>query len=156
MVRKNLKRDVIPVLCVIAVVLAAACAVELYQSTHVAGIARVHDAEGTTHDLPLDENTEYMVTTELGSNLVVVEDGHAFVSEADCPNHDCVNQGAIDEVGEQIVCLPHQLYVEIVEASGQNDERSDEQETDDRESRQESVNGDSLSNENQNFDTLGR
>ena len=35
------------------------------------------------------------------------------MDSADCPGHDCINQGAIGSAGEIIVCLPHKLIVSI-------------------------------------------
>lgn len=59
--------------------------------------------------LPLNKNT----TLSLAGNTVVVEDGEVYVSEADCPDHSCVRQGAVSHKGETIVCLPHRLVVEV-------------------------------------------
>lgn len=78
-----------------------------------AGLARVTDGDGTVHELPLDEDAELTVTTSLGTNVIEVRDARVRVRAADCPNQDCVNQGWIDASGEQIVCLPHRLYVEV-------------------------------------------
>lgn len=76
--------------------------------------AIVHDANGETHELTLADNAEVTVETSLGTNVVAVRDGKAFMREADCPNHDCMRQGRISEPGQQIICLPHELWVEIV------------------------------------------
>ena len=76
--------------------------------------AIVHDGDGATHELPLAQNTETTITTSLGTNVVVVEDGAVYVRDADCPNHDCIRQGRISAPGGQIVCLPHQLWIEVV------------------------------------------
>ena len=80
--------------------------------------AIVHDGDGGTHELPLSQDAELAVTTSLGANVVVVQDGAVFVREADCENHDCVRQGRISAAGQQLVCLPHRLWVEIVPDGG--------------------------------------
>lgn len=49
-----------------------------------------------------------------GTNVLIIEDGKAYVSYASCPDGLCKNQGKISMVGEQIVCLPNKLIVEIV------------------------------------------
>ena len=50
-----------------------------------------------------------------GTNVLVIEDGKAYIREANCPGYqDCVEQGKISFVGERIVCLPNTLMVEIV------------------------------------------
>ncbi|MCD7862060.1 MAG: NusG domain II-containing protein [Lachnospiraceae bacterium] len=67
--------------------------------------------------LPLSENTTYSIDQEGMHNVVVIEDGSVYMSEADCPNQNCVRQGKITQVGVPIACLPHQVIVMIV--SGQ-------------------------------------
>lgn len=66
-----------------------------------------------TFDLKKDRT--YLISTARGTNLLVIQDGEAWISEADCPNHDCVKQGKISLNGEMLVCLPHRITVSIVE-----------------------------------------
>lgn len=75
--------------------------------------ARIHDAAGQTHVLNLSEDTRLTVETELGTNVVTVENGAVRIVEADCPNGDCMRQQAISEPGQQLICLPHRLWIEI-------------------------------------------
>lgn len=82
-----------------------------------AAVARITDGEGNVYEMPLDENATKTVTTSLGTNVVEVKDGRVRVREADCPNQDCVNQGWIGSSAQQIVCLPHKLYVDVVGGS---------------------------------------
>ena len=49
-----------------------------------------------------------------GYNLLVIEGGEAWLSEADCPNGLCVKTGKIRYAGQSIVCLPHKLAVRIL------------------------------------------
>ncbi len=64
--------------------------------------------------LPLNEDTTYIVERKDMRNVIVIEDGGVYMSEADCPNQNCVRQGKISEAGVPIVCLPHQVIVMIV------------------------------------------
>ncbi len=87
-------------------------------------VALVHDGDGMTHELPLDTDTRLTVTTELGTNTIVVEDGAVRMLEANCPNGTCLHAPAISAPGSQIICLPHQLWIEVVpagEAGGELD-----------------------------------
>ena len=72
---------------------------------------RVNGQTYGTYDL--SRNQEITVDTEYGHNLVVIADGQAYMSEADCPDGYCKNQGKISHENETIVCLPHKLVVEI-------------------------------------------
>lgn len=76
--------------------------------------AIVHDGDGGVHELSLAENQERAITTSLGTNVVIVENGAVYVREADCENQDCVHQGKVNTPGKQIICLPHKLWIEVV------------------------------------------
>lgn len=83
--------------------------------------AIVHDADGEVRELPLNENTVVEIVTEKGSNTVAVENGTVRVSSANCENQDCVRQGALSTPGKQIICLPHELWIEVVDADEDGD-----------------------------------
>lgn len=59
------------------------------------------------------EPYEFTVETERGWNTLRVSPGQIQVVDADCPGHDCVQQGAISDGVIPIVCLPHRLVIEI-------------------------------------------
>lgn len=77
-------------------------------------VALVHDGDGAVHELPLATDATLEVTTSLGSNTVVVEDGAVRVAQADCPSHACLRQRPLTEPGGQIICLPHRLWIEVI------------------------------------------
>ena len=56
---------------------------------------------------------ERTVQSEWGWNTIRVSHGAIQVVDADCPGHDCVEQGAISDGAIPIVCLPHRLVIEI-------------------------------------------
>ena len=58
---------------------------------------------------------EFEVETELGRNIVRVEQGRIAVVEADCPDQICVQRGYASETGLPIVCLPHRLSIQLEE-----------------------------------------
>lgn len=70
----------------------------------------------------LEKNGKYEIQTERGKNLLIIQDGKADVTEADCPDELCVKQKSIQKNGETIVCLPHRMVVEIVSDSGEETE----------------------------------
>ena len=65
----------------------------------------------------LTEDQEVPVRTEYGYNIVQIEDGMVFMKDADCPDKYCIHQGKTNRKNQSIVCLPHKLMVEVVEAS---------------------------------------
>lgn len=48
------------------------------------------------------------------TNTLVISDGEADMTEADCPDKLCVNQKSISSAGETIVCLPNKIVVEVI------------------------------------------
>ncbi|MGI5935437.1 MAG: NusG domain II-containing protein [Oscillospiraceae bacterium] len=56
---------------------------------------------------------EFTVESPRGYNKVLVEHGRISVIEADCPDHLCIKQGAIETDAIPIVCLPHRLVIMI-------------------------------------------
>ena len=53
--------------------------------------------------------------SERGWNTVRFSPGGVAVVDADCPGHDCMEQGEITDGAIPIVCLPHRLVIEIKE-----------------------------------------
>jgi len=50
-----------------------------------------------------------------GKNVVRVHGGEVEVIEANCENQVCVEHAPISAAGEQIVCLPHGVVVQVAE-----------------------------------------
>ena len=73
----------------------------------------VKDGDREEHAIPLDEDGTYTFSTSLGTNTIEVKGGTVNMASADCPNQDCVEQGAIDDETGMIVCMPHQLLVTV-------------------------------------------
>lgn len=65
--------------------------------------------------LDIKEDQEVKVETKDGHyNLVQIKEEAVKMSEADCKNQVCVNSAQITDIGETIVCLPHQVIVKVV------------------------------------------
>ncbi len=52
-------------------------------------------------------------TVDMGSNVIVTENGYVYMKSADCKNRICVNTGKINSAGQSIVCLPNRIMVKI-------------------------------------------
>lgn len=65
------------------------------------------------YSTPLDENNEYKINGKVGEVHIVIKDGYVAVTDADCPNHICVNEGKKNRNNETITCLPNLVYVII-------------------------------------------
>ena len=67
------------------------------------------------------EPRSFVLEDGSGRNTVSVEKGRICISEADCPDQVCVNQGWISDGTVPVVCLPHKLMIEIVGGGGELD-----------------------------------
>lgn len=68
----------------------------------------------------LSADVEYTVTStdangEEGQNVVRIADGTVDVISATCSNQICVDHDPISQAGEEIVCLPHGVVIDVVE-----------------------------------------
>ena len=64
-----------------------------------------------TVNLHMDQ--EFQVAGPFGTNTVTVKDGKIAVTEADCPDHYCMDRGFCNS-GTQIVCLPNKLVIQFL------------------------------------------
>ncbi len=63
---------------------------------------------------PLNIDKEVVIETDGGINVVKIENQSVVMKESNCPNKICMKTGHIHKPGSTIVCLPHQVYVQIV------------------------------------------
>ncbi len=107
------KSDLLLLLCVILISLLLLALLFLpKQHGKYATVKAGSDALGVYR---LDESREIPIKTTFGENTLVIEDGYAYIKDADCPDRLCVKTGKVSEVGECIVCLPHRLSIVITE-----------------------------------------
>ncbi len=64
--------------------------------------------------LPLSEDTRETVGNGEKFNVIVISGGEAWVEDASCPDHVCVQSGKVSLDGQTIVCLPNKLVVSIL------------------------------------------
>lgn len=72
-------------------------------------VVRVDGVETERHALSADGT--YPLNG--GSNVLVIADGQAWLSDANCPDLLCVKQGKVRYTGQTIVCLPNRLTVTV-------------------------------------------
>lgn len=102
---------------IMIVVVAAICAV-LFAWRYYSrgdGISVVVTVDGQEYGrYSLNKNQEININD---TNVLVIQDGEAYMTEAECPDQICVNMGHISSDGEMIVCLPNRVVV-LVEDAG--------------------------------------
>lgn len=109
------KRDLIIIAGVVAVALIAFGVFHLINKKGTGLMLRVSQNGAVIRTLPLDHDDSETITSDLGSNTIVIKDLSAWVESADCDNQVCVHSPAIQSPGETIACLPHRLILEIIQ-----------------------------------------
>lgn len=107
---KKIRNDIILIVCIIAAIIV--CGVFLRPSDKGQYAVVTVNGEQTAR-YNLSENIETDITGN-GVNRLVIQNGEAYISYADCKTNVCVKTGKINKVGQSIVCLPHNLIIEII------------------------------------------
>lgn len=103
------KRDLILIGAILAVAVILFAVFTLIKEDGAYVIVRVDGKEIAKYSLSQDG--EYSLNG--GTNILRIEDGKAYLTEANCPDHLCVKQGKIDQSSEVITCLPNKLTVTV-------------------------------------------
>lgn len=75
-------------------------------------VVTVDGKEFGTYSLDEDGTVEISTGQEI-TNILVIEDGYADMTEAGCPDKLCVRQKKISKNRETIVCLPNKVVVTV-------------------------------------------
>ena len=110
--RRKIIADLILIFCVVLVALSVFLVAFLKSEDGVFVSVRIGDGQSVMYSL--SEDGEYKLLG--GKNILVIKDGKAYMSHADCPDKTCVRTGTISKTGEQIICLPNRVYISIIGA----------------------------------------
>lgn len=105
----KLRRDLLVILALLLLAGALFLVLRLGREEGGTAVVRVDGAVTERHALALPGT----FSLNGGSNILVIENGEAWLKEADCPGHLCVKQGKIRYTGQTITCLPNRLTVTI-------------------------------------------
>lgn len=106
------KKDFLLIGIVLAVALIALLVVQLLKEDGAYVSVRIDGVEVATYSLSVDG--EYSLNG--GTNVLKIENGEAWMLEADCPTRGqtrCTAQGKISRTTESITCEPHKLTVVV-------------------------------------------
>ena len=73
-------------------------------------VVRVNGSEVARY--ALTETGDYPLNG--GTNVLHIENGSAWLTDADCPDKLCMKQGKIQYTGQTITCLPNRLTVTVM------------------------------------------
>lgn len=103
------KRDIILIASILTVAIALFLIVELTKEEGAGVTVKIDGVKVAEYSLAKDG------TYPLGggTNILVIENGKAYLTDANCPDKLCVHQGKIAMTGETITCLPNKLTVTV-------------------------------------------
>ena len=103
------KRDIILIASILIVAIAFFLIVELTNEEGAGVTVKVDGVKVAEYSL--SKNGTYPLNG--GTNILVIENGKAYLTDANCPDKLCVHQGKISRTGETITCLPNKLTVSV-------------------------------------------
>lgn len=96
-----------------AVLLFAGIVLLIFAGAKPGSCAEVWRNGAKIQEIPLSRNADYVIAGAEGNLYAEVRDGVLRVTDADCPDHVCVNTGAISREGQTIICLPNRVELRI-------------------------------------------
>jgi len=107
------KKSHLPDIIVISVILLATVLFLIFSfaSRRDGAVAVVEINGEVAAEYPLSKDGVFRLNG--GTNVLVIEDGAAYLNYSDCPDHTCENTGKIRYVGQTIICLPNRVSITI-------------------------------------------
>ena len=115
--RKTRKRDLILIGLLLLISALMVAFVLLRQNSGKWVVVSVDGVQTARYSL--EQNGTYSLNG--GTNQLTIRNGAACMSEAECPDHLCVEMGEIRYSGQMIVCLPNRVFVTIEGVQGDVD-----------------------------------
>ena len=103
------KRDFILIGSLLLIAVALLLVVELSRQEGAYVLVHVDGQEVGKYQLT--ENGTYELNG--GTNILCIENGEAYLTDAKCPDKLCVHQGKISKTNQVITCLPNKLTVTV-------------------------------------------
>jgi len=109
MKNKKLKADIILAIVILAIAGISFIFMMSNKQDGAYAVVKINGVEVGRY--PLDKDKEYSLNN--GTNILVIKDGKAHISYANCPDQICVKEGEISQSHQCITCLPNKLTITI-------------------------------------------
>jgi hypothetical protein len=106
---------------IICMCLAGAIAFFPFMRSNAPATAVVYRDNARIAEYPLSETKEFSIAGAQGQMALDIDKGGIRVYAAHCPNQICVHTGFIKQPGQQIICVPNHVIVEIHSVSQKDD-----------------------------------
>jgi hypothetical protein len=121
------KWDIIVIVVLLCVSFIPELIFGVFMKKNYSGTYAVITVEGKTYKkIPLSEHRgeeKINVKTKYGYNIIDIKDQSVSIIDADCKDKICIKEGIISKPGQNLVCLPHKVMVEV---KGYENKPSDE------------------------------
>lgn len=109
--KRKTKNDIIFIIALLLVVMLFGL---LYFLLRKEGDVAVVIIDGEVYaEYPLSEDIRLEIKNGDSLNILVIENGRAYVEDASCPDGICVNHRPISKDKESIVCLPNKVVITV-------------------------------------------
>ncbi len=108
-VKKTIRYDILLIAVLLFVSAISVGALLINRKAGERVVVEIDGAQAAVYSLAIDG--EYPLNG--GTNILVIENGEAYLRYADCPDKVCVHTGKIKYEGQTIVCLPNRLSVTV-------------------------------------------
>ena len=116
--RRKIKNDILLIAVVILIVSVAGIGWFLYRSE---GDTVTVTVDGRLWgEYPLGRDTVVEIGSEGRFNVLVIENGCAYVRSASCPDGICSAHRPIKHDGESIICLPNKVIITVRTAANEH------------------------------------
>ncbi len=107
--KKKYRLDIIVIASILILSLLILLVVTLTKKEGSVAVVEVNGV--TVGEYSLWKNGEYSLNG--GTNVLVIENGVAYLNYSSCPDHTCEKTGKIKYVGQSIICLPNKVSITI-------------------------------------------
>lgn len=111
---KKIRNDIILAAVILIIAVAGLLFIKFTKVQGNTVVVKINGVEAVSYSLA--DDVRYEIRTGDNNeniNVLVIKDGKAYITEADCPDGICKDYRPISFVGETIVCLPHKVVIEI-------------------------------------------
>ncbi len=106
---KRYKLDIIVIAAILVISLSVLFIVLLTKKDGATVSVEINGEETAVYSLEVDG----VYPLNGGTNVLVIENGEAYLNYSNCPDHTCERTGKISHVGETIICLPNRISITI-------------------------------------------
>lgn len=111
------KNDIIllATLCAVGIL---GCAVQRLQGNTGGNSVNIYCDGELIGQYDIDKSATVPIETSYGRNILTIDDGNAYVSEADCSGGECMAMRIEKGGAGLIVCVPHKLVIKCEQRTG--------------------------------------